>query len=223
MHFVVLDTETTGLNRKYSALNEPCSLRDNGDEVIQIGGLLLDERLRPYKAFCHYCDCLMASVPEEASRVHGINIQDVRRYIPGTFLEEVVAEWVPELLSDDVVVIGYNSDFDMQMVAQSMRNFCFDFGKFKKVMTKLPTTGQWSLDVMGYLPKRVKLVSLYDECTEARCDFYQEFRGRLPLESNVPEMLEATWAHAHNSLFDAIETYLVFKTKVLGKKLFRGR
>lgn len=223
MHYVVLDTETTGLGRKYSVLNEPCSLRDNGDEVIQIGGLLLDETLKPYKAFCHYCDCLMASMPEEVSRIHGIDIQEVRKYIPGTFLEEVVAVWVPEILASDVVIVGYNTDFDMQMVAQSMRNFCFDFGKFEKVMSRLPARGQWTLDVMGYLPKRVKLVSHYDDCTEARKEFYRTNCKKLPLESNVPEMLEATWAHAHNSLFDAIETYLVFKTKVLGKKLFKGR
>lgn len=220
MNYIVFDTETTGLNRRRAKLNEPGTLFENGDEVIQIGGVILDNSLNPKKLFCHYCDVLQAESHEGAREVHGILLDDIRATLPNVYLEDVLLRWVPEFFSDDVVFIGYNSGFDIQMVAQTLRNFCFDFEGIQKVTTRMPQSGRWQLDTMAYLPKRVKLTSLYSQLTDARNAFYAAYANRIPLETNNPEMLEPTWRGAHNSLFDAIETYLLFKDRIWQKKLF---
>lgn len=216
---MVLDTETTGLNKKYSKLNVPCSLRENGDEVVQVGGLILNESLEPVRMFCHYCDCLMPSVVPAAYEVNKLDLTTIRRYIPGMYLEEVCVKLIPEIFLDDLVIIGYNTSFDLRMVAQSMRNFCFDFENCGKVTTSFPTRGRWILDVMSYMPKRTKLVSHHDSLSGARSSFYAQWAGSLKIETNIPELLESSWQSAHNALFDAIETYLLFKERVWQKKL----
>lgn len=223
MQYIVIDTETTGLTRKYSALTAPCSLRENGDEVVQLGGIVLDEDLQPRRAFCHYCDCMLPEMPEKAYNVNGICISDIRRSLEHVYLEEVVAHWVPELLIDNVTLIGYNTEFDVRMMEQSMRNFYGGFKKYRKVASSLlVSTGNWFIDVMDYLPKRVKLAALHGQCVNARDTFYRVCGGKLPLETNLPELLEPTIQQAHNSLYDAIETYAAFKTLVFGKKLFKA-
>lgn len=216
---IVLDTETTGLSRRYASLSTPCSLKENGDEVVQIGGLVLNEKFEPCRAFCHYCDCLLPDLSPGAAAVNAIKMEEIRKYIPGIFLEEVCAKLIPELFSNDLLIIGYSVDFDLRMVAQSLRNFCFGFEEFSKVGVKLPSSGKSYLDVMGYLPRRAKLVSHYEALTPFREEFYQRYAGNLSLETNIPELLENSWAKAHNSLFDAIETYLLFLSKNLDKTL----
>ena len=224
MQYIVLDTETTGLTKKYSDLRTPCSLRDNGDEVVQIGGLVLDDDMNPARAFCHYCDLLMPAMPEKAYSINGIALGDVRSKVENIFLEEVVVKWIPEIMLEDSIIFGYNAEFDVHMIAQSMRNFYGGFRKYKRVTSPiLPDTGNWVVDVMSYLPKRVKLTSLYSSCSTERELFYRNYANKLKLETNAPELLEPTISQAHNSLYDAIETYLVLKTHVWGKKLFVGR
>lgn len=223
MKYLVVDTETTGLNRRRAKLTEPDTLYENGDEVIQIGGIVLNEDLTPSRLFCHYCDCLLPESCKQAFEKHEIRMEDVRKYLSGVFFEEVAIKWIPELFADDAIYIGYNVDFDMRMIAQSSRNFCCDFESVGKVTTRMPRTGRWCLDVMQYLPKRAKLVSFYNQLTDARDEFYRQYAGKLPLETNIPELLEPTWQSAHNALFDSIETYLLFMSQVWNKKLFAGR
>lgn len=216
---VVFDTETTGLTRRYASLSTPCSLKENGDEVVQIGGLVLDEKFEPYRAFCHYCDCLLPEVSSGAAAVNNISMMEVRKYVSGMFLEEVCAKLIPELFSENVLFIGYSVEFDLRMVAQSLRNFCFGFEDLKKVSVKIPTSGRSYLDVMEYLPRRAKLTSHSEALTPYRNEFYHRYAGKLTFETNAPELLEGSWASAHNSLFDSIETYLLFRSKNLDKTL----
>ena len=219
MTYLVFDTETTGLSRKYSNLNEPCSVTENGDEIIQIGGFVVDEQLNPIRAFCHYCDVLLPDSKSEARRVHQIGMETIRAEIPGTFFEEVACRFVPELFYKDVTFIGYNIDFDMQMVAQCLRNLCFPFENTTPVMGRLYKSGRHTLDVMKYLPGKSKLVSFSKELNADREAFFMKYAGVLPLECNIPGLLGATWEHNHNSLFDALETLLLLKQRVWGKKI----
>lgn len=222
MTFIVFDVESTGLNRKYARLTEPSSIMDNGDEVIQIGGLVLDADLQPTRGFCFYCDCMLAESHPEALAVHQITMRSIREVVPNVFLEDVLMTWVPEFFQPDVVFIGYNSSFDVSMVAQSLRNFCFDFENIQKVSRKLPESGRWHLDTMGYIPHRAKLTSYYTQLTAARTEFFKKFAGKLPLQTNAVSLLESSWESAHNAFYDSLETYLLFMTHVWNKRLFGG-
>lgn len=220
MDYIVFDGETTGLARIQGAINNPQSLKGNGDEIIQIGGIILDESFTPKRMFCHYCDCLLPGIDTEASAINRIDMSMVRQQVPNVFIEEVVETLVPELCSDNVTLIGYNIDFDINMMAQSLRDAVIKWKPLNKVSTRIPRQGRNAIDVMKYLPKRVKLVSFYDALTEPRNTFYRLYADKLTIETNCVEMLEETWSSAHNSLFDSIETYLLFMDQILGKKLF---
>lgn len=222
MIYIVFDTETTGLDIRHASLKEVCSISNNGDEVIQIGGLTLDSNLNPIKAFCHYCDCLKHASDGKAFKTHQLDLATIRRYVPNTYLEDVLVTYLPEFFEEDVVFIGYNVKFDINMVAQSIRNSSLEWGPFQNVKAKLPREGRWQLNVMDFLPRRMQLVSYETSLREARTKFYKEFQGRLPLETNCPELLSEHWQRAHHALYDSIQTYLLFKEQVWMKKIFGG-
>lgn len=220
MNYIVFDTETTGLKRKFASLNEAASFSDLGDEIIQIGGLILDDKAEPIKAFCHYCDTVTSSSSSDSFRVHGINSEHVRDEVGGMFVDEILWKWCPEFFAPSVTFVGYNGMFDIQMVAQGLRNFPYPFVKPEKLSTRLKKSGRWVLDVMDYLPEKRKLVQQASLMGKERDKFFEEYGGRLTLETNAPRLLEQEWNQAHNSLFDSIETYLLFKHKVWQVKVF---
>ena len=222
MIYVLYDTETTGLKSLQVPLNKPASIHKAGSEVIQIGGLVLDDSLVPVRAFCHYCDCIAPHSDADAYRVHGIDLTAIRKEIPGVFLEDVIVRHIPELLLPDMTIIGYNCEFDIKMVAQSIRSSGLPFSPGKRVVSRLPREGRWYLDVMDFLPQRNKLTSYASQLTKARDSFYRSFAGRIPLETNMPTLFLEQWEHAHNAVYDAIETYLLFVDRVYGQKVFKG-
>lgn len=223
MTYLCFDTETTGLVRRRGTLHEACSIAENGDEIIQIGGIVFDEFLEVHRAFCYYCDAMLPESSADARAVHGIYLNDIRQKVPGMFFEEVAWKLIPEFFIDDVTYTGYNIDFDMQMVAQSMRNFAFPFEKCTPVMGRLFTSGRHTFDIMKYLPRKSRLVQFSRELTPARKRFFKEYAGKLPLEVNIPELFISSWEHNHNALYDAIETYLLMKEKIWGQKILLGR
>lgn len=223
MMYLCFDTEATGLVRRRGTLHEACSVAESGDEVIQIGGIVFDEFLVVHRAFCHYCDALVPESKPEARAVHGICLDDIRKVLPGIFLEEVIWKLIPEFFLEDVTYTGYNVDFDMQMVAQGLRNFSFPFEKCTPVMGRLYTSGRHTFDVMKYLPRKSKLIQFSRELTPSRKRFFKEYAGKLPFETNAPDLFIASWEHNHNALYDAIETFLLLKEKIWGQKILLGR
>lgn len=97
--FVVLDTETTGL--------------DDDDELVQVsvidhtGEILLDQRLRPQKA-----------IHPQATAVHGLRVADLRAAPP--FVEVYPAL---ETTIKDRIVIAYNAKFDRRMLGQTITRY----------------------------------------------------------------------------------------------------
>jgi len=221
----VFDTEGTGLTKLVGNLQQPLSVAKSGAEVIEIGGLFLDERLQPIKFFKHYCDCMAPHSDAQAFAVHGIELEFIRRYVSGVFFEEVVATWLPEFLEDDILFIGYNVDFDLKMAAQSMRDFPKQFIMPKRMFVKVPRRGRYSLDVMQYLPQKRKLSSYEDALAEERQHFWATYRRAVPRESNCQGWADVEWDRetAHDSFFDALETYLLLTTQIAGKKILFGR
>lgn len=223
MQLMVLDTETTGLSRAAAAHGVPCAISAIGSEVVQIGGLVLDADANPVRAFCHYCDCMRPEIPEDVQKISGLSMRTIREHVPNVFPEDIILKRIPELLADDVVVIGHNISFDLQMLTQSTRNCLPPFIGWPRVMSKIPSSGKAFLDTMSYLPKRMKLTSFYGELTPLRNRFYDVYGNSLQLDTNCPTLLAEEMKHAHNALFDSIETYLLFLDRIWKKKVAGGR
>lgn len=222
MRYMVVDTETTGLEGCRYHTSLPCTITDNGDEILQIGGLFLDETFNPIKGFCFYCDILRAGVPEAAYNVNGISIREIRKDLPNIFIEEVVHTELPELFEDDLLFIGYNTDFDIKMLRQGLRNSPAEFRLFQPTTSFIPRSGRWALDVMKYMPKRRKLVSYSEQLSTVRERFYETVGPHLQIAFNSERLLKESFTGPHNALYDVVETYLLFKEEVLDKRIFRG-
>lgn len=221
MRYAVVDTECTGLERISGDLKQPLSIAKSGSEVIEVGGLFLDERLQPVKIFKHYCDCMVPHSTAKAFATHHIELEHIRQHVSGIFLEEVVSLWLPEFLEDDILFIGYNTEFDMRMLVQSMRDFPRPFVMPKRMFVRPPRSGRFYMDVMSFLPRKERLSSFEDSLAPARSDFWMTWRGALVRESNCQGWSDAEWdvEQAHDAFFDALETYLLLMRDIVGKKV----
>lgn len=221
--FIVYDTEGTGLQKSmFGQLNSPAPVTARGSEVCQIGGIILDDRMVPQKLFCHYCDTVAADSPNAAYKVHGISQRDVRRYLLGQFLPEIITQYLPEFLYPNVIFIGYNVEFDMTLVAQSLSNSPIDWKWTPLKASIVPRRGRHSVDVGEYVKKGdrfCKLASFSDELATRRLQFLTFYEKRLPVQTNCIELLRGTWEHEHNAFFDAVNTFLLWGDRVWKKKL----
>lgn len=221
--FAFLDVESTGLQRQpLSSLCEAAPIFSHGDEVCQIGGIITDSMMRPSKFFCHYCDTVRADSPAQAQSVHGISQRDVRRYALGQFLPEIITRYLPELLEENVIFVGYNVEFDMGEIAQTCANSPINFEWSPLKGNIVPRRGRHSVDVAEFVKTTkgyVKLTSFEKELETPRMQFLNLWERRLSVQTNCIELLQDTWEQAHNSFFDALNTYILWGEKVWKKKL----
>ena len=90
----------------------------------------------------------------------------------------------------------------------------------------MPRTGRWSVDVSEYLKQvnknqrgyRLRLSSFDAELEPARLDFYRRY-GDMIVDSNCLELFKPSWEKAHNSFYDALNTYLLWRDRIWRKKL----
>ena len=217
---IVYDVEATGLRIKYTGLSEPASIKDGGDEILQIGGLVLDERMKPVRAFCYFCDTVLAASSAEAFATHEIKLEDIRDRLSNVFVEEIITRKCPEMLADDAVFIGYNTEFDLRMTATGMRNLPGVFKQPSAITNRISKKGRQFVDLMKYYPERRKLVQRVASLNKQRDAFFAEYGHRLPFETNHPDLFLDQWGGSHNALWDVIDTYILFKEEVWKKKLF---
>lgn len=221
--FVVLDTENTGLERLQTGLlNTPTALKIRGSEVCQIGGLVLDEQMVPIRLFCLYCDTVAADSSLVAYNVHGIAQRDVRRYLAGQFLPEVMTVYLPELFDPNIIFIGYNIEYDMSMIAQTLSNSPVDWIWRRLVSSIIPRTGRWSIDVAEYVKMRgayLRLSTFEKKLETARNQFFDIISTSMRIDTNCPELLAPSLKRAHSAFYDAVNTYLLWGEKVWKKKL----
>ncbi len=227
--FIVYDTETTGLKKADIDITLPATLRSRGDEVCQIGGLLLNDRMEPVRLFCHYCDTVAIECSAGATEVHGMTMKEVRKYVRCQYLPMVLHDRVPEFFWKDIIFVGYNIEFDQTMVKQTLSNTGVDFDWEPLRGSIVPKCGRYSIDVADYF-KQVghasrgdrsyyrRLVTFDKELEPARQDFFQRY-GAMQVDTNCPELFEPSWCKAHNSFYDSLNTFLLWRDRVWKKKL----
>lgn len=227
--FIVYDTETTGRKKAEIDITLPSAMRQRGDEVCQIGGIILNDKMEPIKLFCHYCDTVAVEVSAGAFAVNEISMQEVRKYVRCQYLSNVLLDKVPEFFWDDTIFIGYNIEFDQEMVKQTLANtdVPFDWQPFKGSI--VPKKGRWAVDVAEYFKQPGnpvsgknsyyrKLSSFSKELEGAREAFLSQF-GHLEVDTNCLELLAPSWERSHNAFFDALNTYLLWRDRIWRKKL----
>lgn len=228
--YIIFDTETTGLTFSYAKKDEaPAGLAERGDEVCQIGGIICDEKMIPYKLFCHYCDTIKPQCDPKAFAVNEIDMEEVRKYVRCEYLSKVISEYIPEFLEDDIVFIGYNVKFDLQMVKQTLANMPGDFTYEIFTGNMIPTTsGRIGIDVMQYYTigspnaqgkiRYRKLSSFDTDLERARTQFLNDY-GDLLVETNCSELFNPSWNKCHNSFYDSINTFLLWRDDIWKTKL----
>lgn len=221
--YICVDTETTGLHKMAKAAwKKPSGLASRGSEVCQIGGLILDDNMVPQKLFCHYCDTVTASSSEPARAVHGIDSREVRFHLPGIFLPQVMMMHLPEFFFPNVTFIGYNTEFDMTMIGQTLSNTDVKFTWKPLQGPILPRRGRNSVDIAEFVRGRSyyrKLASFTPELEESRKQFLAIYGRHMSVQTNCPELLQIGWEQQHNAFFDALCTYLLWKERVWRQKL----
>lgn len=114
------DTETTGLPRNWSA---PMSDGDNWPRLVQLGWILAYECGR----VIHQGNVIVKpdgfEIPEQASRVHGINT-DVA-ITTGQPLSYALGMFVIDMVKADAIV-GHNVGFDKKVVGAELYRLGFD-------------------------------------------------------------------------------------------------
>ena len=221
--FIVFDTETTGkVVKSGSVLKTPTSILNRGSEVLQIGGIVLNNNMVPIKMFCHCCDTVIADSDSSAREVHNIDIKEIRRYVCGQFLPEIMTRYLPEFFYSNVCFIGYNVMFDMTMIAQSLANSPIPW-TYKPIRTSIvPRKGRWCVDVAEYV-KTVngyrRLSSFEKDLTQDRRAFINMWESRINIETNCVEVLKNDWNRAHNAFFDSVNTYLLWGDRIWKKKV----
>lgn len=221
--FIIFDTETTGLAKQPpSELYVPASITNRGSEICQIGGIILDDRMVPLKLFCHYCDIVPAESSKGALETHGIHMFQVRKYLLGQYLPEVLMSYLPQFFAEDVIFVGYNVEFDLTMVAQSLANSPISFRWNPLKTTLVPKKGRHSIDVAGYMrigSRYRKLSSFEEELKPLREAFLNKYIDSLYVETNCIDLLQGSWNQAHNAFFDALSTYILWGERLWKKKL----
>lgn len=216
MKYLFYDVETTGLLTDTDAVH--------GDEVIQIGGVLTDDNLKPIRVFSYLCDTTKTSINKQAEAVHHITMETLRKTVRDIYLEEILITKVPELIQEkDLIIVGHNINFDIIMTQQTLRdtviNLSFD-GEIKDSI--LPSNGRWIIDTMFYT-KRSGRKSSYNvglsKLVEGYDDFFNEFMQEISIDMFDTNYVMDSHIWFHDACIDAIYCYLVFLKQLWKVKL----
>ena len=214
MHFMIFDTETTGLGPK--------------DEVIQFAGLLLRttteqekqsmraagkpvKELKMMRFYNFYCDTIK-SIDPGAAKIHGIDKKKLKELSEGYTFEDNFYPMIKELGDIDICWVAYNVAFDKRIINQTLENNglpAFNFGKTKAAISRENTTTNFCLmnamTSMNPAGKRRKLAEVVDSLgysKEAIDNSFSVFAKQCGLESK---------GAYHDATYDVFCTYLVFE------------
>ena len=221
MKYIVLDTETTGLKRMPKGrIVEPTGLSYAGDSVVQLGAVVADENFGIYKAICVFNDVVKAYSDPKAEEVNGLNLSVIRSRLSGVTLAQNIEKYLPEFYDPHVCFIGYNIDFDMDMIAQTTRNYRVVTPPRKYMIPRRPQEGRITVDIAEYFAKtgaggRKYHSKLVDACRGYE-DVVQETFGDINrmMFTNFPELYKQNGNGYHSALYDSVATYCLWRARV---------
>lgn len=207
MKYLVIDTETTGVNQSYVSEKKPLSLTKQS-EIIQIAGLALDEHYQVLHAFSFYCDAITATSSDGAFKTHRLDLQDIRSKVPMQFFSVIADTKLQILFEPDIMFIGKKVGFDMNMIGAGCRNCVSEWVKPKQTIRCREKHGRHMLDLNAVFRKRL---SMYDNMLkEGRDKFFSEHTD-LQIWGNSPELYLERKNMFHDAFYDVINTYLLFE------------
>lgn len=193
MEFLVFDTETTGLSAN--------------DEVVQMAGLLLTPDLQLKKVINFYCYTQVPFNPK-AKAVNGLSSAELMRRSRGKFFEDYYCS-LDIFRKTDIVWIGYNVQFDIGMINNTLENNGMPRHYFGKDITNLGVkSGIYQFDVLQMLSAmnggtRIRLTNAAEKLAYSReqiDSMYSKLLRLINLNTGVKD---------HNALYDALITWLL--------------
>lgn len=196
MNFVIFDTETTGTYGK--------------DEVIQFTAIVTDENAKAKSIYNFYCDTPKKSHPS-ALAVHGITPAILKHFSEGKTFEDYYYN-TPELFGlEDVTWVGYNVNFDMRLINQTLRNNGLREHNFgSKVTSPDAVKGIHYYDLMTPLSKKFFNLSKVQLGTAASLTGLGEKQLLDAFTERVAPKLKLHSMGAHNSAYDTFVTWMLF-------------
>ena len=207
MIYAVIDTETTGTRRAYNASSKNLAF-SKSSEIIQVSAILMDSAFCITGAFSCYCDAISTMSNLEAYRTHQIRMSDVRASVPMQFFSRVADQHLGVLFSKDIMFIGKNVSFDMDMIGAGCRDCVHSWVPPKPTSNIKEKSGRFYFDVSTIYKNR--LSSYKEEFAAERELFFKRNMG-LEVWSNAPEMHKERRHKYHDAYYDVVNTYLLFE------------
>lgn len=170
MKFIVIDTETTGINRPSTLDGRPYTPKG---EVIQVAALVCDEHLEVEKLISFYCMPTEPIADEARDKAHGIHNSEIKELSSGKFLEDYLYDTYRDIFlpNEDIIFVGHNIPFDIRAINNSLLAYSCDelnFGSpIKSISSRRRGNGyidtmRLGKEVYNYhkFPKLSELVSL---------------------------------------------------------------
>lgn len=130
MHYLIYDTETTGLPTNFDA---PFSDSNNWPRMVQLAWQIHNEKGELIENHNLIVKPEGYDIPFNATQIHGISTaMALEKGLP---LEEVVNKFFNSIQIDDTIIIGHNIKFDINILGAEM----FRLGKNPDNLTKYPT------------------------------------------------------------------------------------
>ena len=122
---IVFDTETTGLDPK------------SGDKLVEIGAVELINHMPTGVTYHQYINP-EREVPEDAYKVHGLNLEFLKDY--PTF-RDISKEWM-DFVGDDGILVAHNASFDMSFINHELQGCGYPVYEWDRVIDTLEIARQ---------------------------------------------------------------------------------
>lgn len=122
---IVFDTETTGLDPK------------SGDKLVEIGAVELINHMPTGVTYHQYINP-EREVPEDAFKVHGLNLEYLKDF--PTF-REIAKEWM-DFVGDDGILVAHNASFDISFINYELQGCGYPGYEWDRVIDTLEIARQ---------------------------------------------------------------------------------
>ncbi len=204
---VIFDTETTSL-----FMRTPTKA---GAEVIQFAAIMVDENFNITRVINRYCSSTQL-VDSEALKVHKLSDKKISILSDDKFFEQIVREESLRNL-DNVTWIGYNINFDIKMINQTLFQNGYeglDFGKNTEMLS-FRKNGIYHFDAMRCLSRlsgythNVKLSDLINKYYGV--DYFRRLCCTFRNNFNIIDPLIGEEDFFHNAIFDSLATLVIIQ------------